>query len=129
MDNVLNIENRLQDRRLRRELETRSHKVEAVRKLVQCTSCRLRCAMCGCQTESRDPEASRLGDLDFLLCTSCRTDFEDFKAVYEGRQATELFWHNEQWVALWSSWIDYQRATRNFIDSEGFKQLMKSLCK
>jgi hypothetical protein len=129
MDNVLNIEDRLQANRRRRELETKSHKVEAVRKLVQCTSCRLRCSMCGCQLGGQNLQPSRFGDLDFALCASCRTDFDDYKAVVEGGQAPDLFWHNEQWMALWSSWTDYQRAIKNFMNSEGFKELMRSLCR
>lgn len=129
MDKVLNIEDRLQANRRRRELEARSHKVEAVRKLVQCTSCRLRCAMCGCQVENQDLQPSRFGELDFVLCTSCKTDFDDYKAVAEGRSAPESFWHNEQWAALWSAWLDYQSAIRKFINSEEFKELMRSLCR
>ncbi len=129
MDKVLNIEERLRANRRQREIEEGSQKVEAVRKLVQCTSCRLRCAMCGCQVDDEDPRPSRFGELDFQLCDSCRADFDDYKATVEGREIPELFWRNEQWTDLWTSWLEYQRSIRKFINSDGFKELMKSLCR
>ncbi len=127
MDKVLSIEERLQANRRQRELKAGSHKIEAVRKLVQCTSCRMRCAMCGCQVDDDDPRPSRFGELNFQLCASCRADFDDYKAMADGREVPELFWRNEQWADLWASWLEYQRAIKDFINSDGFKELMKSL--
>ncbi|HDR13893.1 MAG TPA: hypothetical protein ENN79_00110 [Desulfobacteraceae bacterium] len=129
MDNLLNIEDLLQTRRRRRELENKTRKVQALRKLVQCTSCRLRCAMCGCRVDSGDMKTSGFEDLEFVLCESCRTDFDDYKAAFEKKRVSECFWHNKEWMALWSSWIGYQRSIRGFIDSEEFKQLMNSFCR
>ncbi|MFO8090249.1 MAG: hypothetical protein R6U13_10465 [Desulfatiglandaceae bacterium] len=129
MDNILNIEDLLQTRRRRRELETKTRKVQAVRKLVQCTSCRFRCAMCGGRVEVDDMQPVKFEELDFVLCENCKTDFDDYKAVVEKKLSSDCFWHNKEWVALWSSWIGYQRAIRSFKNSKEFKQLMHAFCR
>lgn len=129
MDNILNIEDLLQTRRRRRELESKTRRIQALRNLVQCTSCRFRCAMCGCRIGSDDMQPASFQGLDFVLCENCKTDFDDYKAVVEKKRLPDCFWHNDEWVALWSSWIRYQRAMRSFMNSEEFKQLMHSFCR
>jgi hypothetical protein len=64
-----------------------------------------------------------------VLCGSCKTDFDDYKTAVEKERDRDCFWHNEQWMALWSSWICYQRAIRSFINSEEFRQLINAFCR
>jgi len=129
MDNILNIEDLLQTKRRRRELETKTRKVQALRKLVQCASCRFRCAMCGSRLDGDEMRPTSFEDLDFILCENCQTDFDDFRAMMQKEGPPDCFWHNEEWMTLWSSWIGYQRSIRSFMNSEEFKQLMHAFCR
>lgn len=129
MDKILNIEDLLQTKRRRRELETKTRRIQALRNLVQCASCRFRCAMCGARLEGEAMQPAKFEELDFILCENCKTDFDDYKAMVEKKRSPDCFWHNEEWVMLWSSWIAYQRAMRRFMNSEEFKQLMHAFCR
>jgi hypothetical protein len=85
--------------------------------------------MWGARVEGDDIQPVNFEELDFVLCEDCKTDFDDYKALVEKKRSLDCFWHNGEWVALWSSWIGYQRAIKNFKNSEEFKQLMHAFCR
>ena len=126
MNKVLNITNRLEDKKRKQQIEAHRHKVETVQKIVQCASCHFRCAMCGYNLDAIDsshpPVPSPAG---FYLCEKCRAEFEDFSKMVRGKKGSEVFWHNKEWMNLWSAWLDYQQAIGEFKKSVEFKQITK----
>jgi len=128
MDKVVNIEEKLASKRRKLQLEKRQEKIGAIQKLIQCSSCHFRCALCG----------QHLGDLDssptvpsasfgFVFCDDCGEDFEEYLAVSRGEKSSEVSWHNEEWMKMWSAWLDYRRTINGFVDSPEFKSLLDEL--
>ena len=125
MDKVLNINDRLQDKKRKRHEELHRQKAEALQRVVQCSSCQLSCAMCDSHFDMPDvvcPPASSYPDLN--LCESCRAEYNDFLEISKGDKDSDIFWHNEEWVGLWAAWLDYHKAIEKFRTSKEFKQLI-----
>jgi hypothetical protein len=38
---------------------------------------------------------------------------------------SEIYWHNKEWMRLWSAWIEYRKAITKFRDSNEFRRLIK----
>ena len=125
---VLDITQRLQEKSLKQHLEANRDKIETAQRIVQCGLCRLKCAMCGYHAKSPDsPRQLILSPFGFSLCEICSAEFEDFLKIKKGKQKTDVLWHNQEWVKLWSAWLDFQRTIMDFRDSSEFTQLQRSL--
>ena len=123
MSKVLNIADRLEEKRLKREVEAHRHKLGTLQRIVQCASCHFRCAMCSSHLEAADsphPPASPSGN--FHLCESCRAEYEDFLKMKNANEGSHLPWHNKEWQKMWSAWFNYHQAIREFRNSGEFKQ-------
>ncbi|HDZ89438.1 MAG: hypothetical protein JRJ09_00850 [Deltaproteobacteria bacterium] len=126
MEKVLNITGRIEDRRRKQQVETHRDRFEAMQRLVQCSACHLKCAMCG--RHKKGPEepsipGSRI-PVEETLCEGCRSEFEAFKKLSKGGKKDEdPFWHNEEWRQLWTSWLEYQRSIMKFRNSFDFRGL------
>ena len=128
MNNVLNINDRLEEKRQKQQAEVHRHKIEAVQRSIQCSSCHYKCAMCGYHLETADSSCpSELSPSDLNLCKSCRAEFEDFTKILGGKKDSKVFWHNKEWMYLWSAWLDYIKAIKKFRKSKEFKQLTEML--
>ncbi len=131
MNKVLNITSRLEDKKRKHQIEIYRDKIETVQRFVQCSSCHFKCAMCGHHfenTESIYPPSSSPSP-GFYLCESCRAEFEDFLKITSGKKGSDVFWHNKEWVKLWSSWLDFRQAIGDFKNSAEFEQITKNFDK
>ena len=126
MNNILNITKKLEEKKRKNTIELYGNKIETLKRFVQCSSCHFRCSMCG--HHFKNPEAIRPASstTDFYLCESCREEFEDFLKTTSGEKKSTAFWHNDEWVSLWSSWLDFRRAIMRFRDSDEFEQMTKT---
>jgi hypothetical protein len=119
MDNVLSITDRLESKRREAQVKVYKEKATAIRKIVQCCSCGLRCGMCGQHMEPSETCCThQRGGQPFHLCETCRADFQDYKERLSGKHSEDLFWHNDEWMGLWSAWVQFQDALRKFKDSK-----------
>jgi hypothetical protein len=126
-DNVLSITDRLENKRRETQVKVYREKVTTIRKIVQCGSCALRCGMCGQHMEASGACCPRHGGGEpFHLCDACRADFQDYQDRLNGKAGEDLFWHNDEWVALWSAWVRLQEALRRFKDSKACRDLTGS---
>ena len=125
MTNVFDIGHVREEKDRARHARSTRRKIETVRRLVQCTSCRFRCAMCGDRSEDDVPETA--SGSEFTLCAGCREEYEAFLALSDGKDASDAFWHNEAWYALWGAWADYQRAIKAFKNSKEFREIIAQL--
>ena len=121
MDKILNITARLENKKRKEQIEAFRLKVEAVRMIAQCSTCQLKCAMCGHHVEAGSCCDST--DRDLNLCENCQAEYADFQDMMSGKRIMEVFWHNEAWMNLWSTWLKYQEAIRKFKSTPEFKQL------
>jgi len=130
MDKVINIEKRIESKKQRRQLEAYRGKLESVQKVIQCSACHHRCAMCGHYLKDSDATYdSPAASFGFALCDCCKAEFEDFLAISRDKRRTDIFWHNREWVKMWSAWLDYRQAIDGFVNSREFKSLLEELSK
>jgi len=126
MDKVLNITDRLKNKKHKENEEVYRQKAETVQRVVQCSSCQLSCAMCGTHLESTEsccPPATSYPNLN--LCEYCRAEYNDYLEMSAGNKRSDIFWHNNEWIKLWSAWVEYHKAIKKFRNSKEFKQLTK----
>ncbi len=128
VDKIVSLSERLESKRHKKQIERYRGKTETIQKIIQCGSCQIRCSMCGLylkkeETSTEIPHAS----MGLMLCESCRSEFDDFLSVSRGQQQSDVFWHNKEWVKMWSAWINYRKAMTAFVDSPEFKLLMEEL--
>ncbi len=124
MEKVLNITDRLESRKRKREAKRYRERLMAIERAVQCASCEFKCNMCGRQfrEDERTPTSAFGG---YSLCDSCRSEFDDFIKISTKQETERMFWHKEAWLRLWSAWVDYQEALKKFRESSEFKQLLE----
>ena len=123
MEKVLNITDRLEDKKRKQQLALYRQQVETIQRIVQCASCHLRCAMCGCHLKGAEASCPVSSSRGFTLCQSCDAEFQDFLKMTKGRRRKDIFWHNQEWLDLWSAWLDYQNALRAFRRSPEFHEI------
>jgi hypothetical protein len=130
MKKILNITDRLEDRKRSEQIETYRNKFESVQRLLQCSGCHFKCSMCGHHVErAQEKDRPPATELNFNLCSNCLSEFEDFlKASNKEIQKKDIFWHTEEWLELWSTWVTFQRALNNFKASINLKQLNHRSC-
>lgn len=128
MTKLVDITDRLEEKRRGRQVHLHREKLEAIKRIAYCSSCRLRCALCGCTLDGlKEGALPNLASPHLNLCESCRSDFEDFLDTVSRQKSPQLPWHNEQWKKLWSAWLEYQRAVREFRNSSEVKRLMQEI--
>jgi Pyruvate/2-oxoacid:ferredoxin oxidoreductase delta subunit len=124
MTKIVDMQGQIEKKRQKELLEKYRGRVETVQKMIQCSSCHFRCAMCGIQIESGSTAKSPAG---LSFCEGCRLEFEEYQDVSKGRKKPEVFWHNMEWLNVWSSWLSYRRAISAFINSREFKLLVEEM--
>jgi hypothetical protein len=125
MEKVSSITERIEDKKRRHEILRFRNVLRTVQRTVQCSSCSLKCCMCGAPMESAGPPVPERAGIsrEFHLCEGCGAEFEDYLDLVQGGKASGLFWHNREWIRLWSSWMEYQTAIGEFRNTPEFRRL------
>ena len=125
MDKIVNIEKHLGRKKRKEYLERHRNKIRSLKSSIQCSSCHLRCAMCGFHIEAKAASNQNFKlSHGFALCEDCRVEFEDFISVSRDGKPSELFWHNAEWREMWSAWLLYRHALKAFIASPEFNSIL-----
>jgi hypothetical protein len=124
MTKIVDMQNQIEKKRQKELLEKFHGRVETIQKMIQCSACHFRCAMCGIQIESESVGKSPAG---LSLCEGCRLEFEEYQDLSKGRKKPEVFWHNAEWLNVWASWLSYRRAISAFMNSREFKLLVEEM--
>lgn len=125
---IVSLGDRIRNKKLLEEKEKNQGKVETIRSIVQCASCHMKCAMCGLHLDRPDMSSeSRLLSLGLVFCKSCGDEYKDFMANIEGEKGTKLFWHNKEWLDMWSAWLSYRKSVKAFINSPEFQLLLNDI--
>lgn len=110
-----------------RDAGMRQRKIEALKKLFQCTRCHMKCAKCGAQIEGESDMSSRFAS-PYSFCGNCREEYEEYRERVEGTAAIpRYYWHNDAWMKVWESWIEEQRWLDQYRQSKEFLQLIEEV--
>ncbi len=128
MDNVIDIQTRIDRLRQGQQMERHREKIRALQKVLHCSSCHLKCAMCGHPLsgppETRGGETTPPG---YAFCDGCKGEFEDFMSISSGGKGAEVFWHTTAWMEMWSAWLDFQQAIQRFKRSPEYTLLLSEI--
>ncbi|HBD09824.1 MAG TPA: hypothetical protein DCZ69_16355 [Syntrophobacteraceae bacterium] len=127
MGNIIEFGKKAQDLKSIRDETVRQRKIDALKKIFQCTRCLLKCAKCGAQMDM-DPNSNARTVAPYAFCRSCHEEYQEFKE----RQAGTLlhpryYWHNDSWMQVWESWLEQQRCLDEYRQSKEFLQLLQEV--
>lgn len=129
MDKIASLTDLIAKKKYQDQIRLSRHVIDTLRWLINCTACKSKCAMCAKPFMDNAGFSVMAGNLKFSLCENCNTEYESYQASAVHEDVNQKFWHNNEWIALWSSWIEYQKSVQNFRNSEEFnliKQYMGS---
>jgi hypothetical protein len=127
MADIIEFGKKVQDLKSVRDADQRTRKIEAIRKLIQCQRCMMKCAKCGTQLEgeSQDP-AKYISPHRF--CSNCQEEYEEYRDRVDKRLTVpRYYWHNDLWMEAWKSWLDHQRLLDEYRLSKEFLQLLREV--
>jgi hypothetical protein len=125
MNKIIDMQEKIEGKKQKEQLDKYRGRVETIQKIVQCSSCHLRCAMCGLQVSVADPADKT--PFGFTLCEGCKSEFEEYVAISRAKKTPDVFWHNREWLEIWSAWLSYRKAINAFTASREFKLLVEEL--
>jgi hypothetical protein len=125
MTRIVDIHDQLEKKKKKEHLEKYRGRLDSIQKIIQCSHCRFRCAMCGIQVTSG--EAVERTPLGLSFCGDCMAEFEEFVSVTKGKKPPEVFWHNQEWIEVWRAWMDYRKAISAFVASKEYNLLLEEL--
>lgn len=125
MADVIEFEKRFQNLKSVRDSSLRQRKLDALRKIFQCTRCMLKCAKCGAQLDSQGEESSRYGS-PYRFCSNCFEEYEEYRErVNNSHFRPKFYWHNEAWMRVWKTWLEHQDSLNQYRQSKEFLQLLE----
>ena len=128
MADIIPFQDRLRKQKegiLSKEKKQRS---DSFRMVMQCTACPHKCAKCGSQLEVPQSKIVSAA-LPLRLCPGCWEEYRLFQELVSGRSpaAGQEYYHNQTWLGIWKSWLEYQRYLQEFRNSEEFSRLVEEL--
>jgi hypothetical protein len=127
MAEILEFDKKCQDLKSSRDTILRQRKIEALRKIFQCTRCMLKCAKCGTQLETEMQESSKYAT-PYTFCRNCYDEYQEYRERAKNDQWNpRYYWHNDTWVKVWESWIEHQRWLDRYRQSKEFLELLQEV--
>jgi DNA replicative helicase MCM subunit Mcm2 (Cdc46/Mcm family) len=122
MADILEFGKKAENCKWERDNTFRQLKIEALRKIFQCSRCVVKCSKCGAQVDSQ--EYVRFA-APYNFCKSCMQEYEEFRARAGGNHAdSDCYWRNSAWMRVWETWLKHQDALDQYRQSKEFLQLM-----
>jgi hypothetical protein len=127
MADVIEFDKKCQDLKSSRDTLLRQRKIEALRKIFQCTRCMLKCAKCGTQLESDMQESPKYAT-PYTFCRNCNDEYHEYRERIEKNQPNpKYYWHNDVWMKVWESWLKHQKWLDQYRQSKEFLQLLQEV--
>ncbi len=125
MAEILEFGRKVQDLKSIKDSSLRQKKLEALKKVFQCAQCMVKCAKCGSQIEAQRRDAQRFA-APYSFCRNCREEYEEYQQRIRGEEpGPRYYWHNDQWLDVWRSWLDHQQSLDRYKHSKEFLQLIE----
>jgi hypothetical protein len=87
----------------------------------------MKCAKCGAQLDKEGAEPAKYAG-PHRFCVNCQEEYDEYRDRLEKKEAhPRYYWHNDLWMAAWSSWIEHQRALDEYRLSKEFLQLLREV--
>lgn len=127
MAEILEFDKKCQDLKSSRDTVLRQRKIEALRKIFQCTRCMLKCAKCGTQLETEMQESYKYAT-PYTFCRNCYDEYQEYRERIQKSQVnSKYYWHNDTWMKVWESWLEHQKWLDVYRQSKEFFQLMQEV--
>ena len=122
MAEIIELEKRRQQQEHKKADALRDDKIAVLKKVLQCARCQLKCSRCGAQIqEAGEIEPSKL---PYPLCSECVGEYEVYVKLSRGETPAGQYWHNEEWLEVWQSWLKHQQALDQYRNSKEFLKLV-----
>ncbi len=123
MADIIEFGKKADDLKSEREITLRHRKIDALKKVFQCSRCMMKCSKCGAQAEGRPDEATKFA-APYTFCKSCQEEYEEYRARAAGNRSTSCYWHNSEWMKVWETWLNHQKSLDSYRQSKEFLQLL-----
>lgn len=125
MANIIEFGRKVQSLKSMKDTSLRQKKLESLKKIFQCTRCMMKCAKCGAHIE-RDKEDSRRFATPYPFCRNCQEEYQEYRERSDGTQGNpNYYWHNDDWMEVWKTWIEHQKSLDRYKSSKEFMQLVE----
>ncbi|NLI33149.1 MAG: hypothetical protein GX422_10300 [Deltaproteobacteria bacterium] len=127
MAEIIEFGKKAQDLKGLRDQGLRQRKIEALKKVFQCSRCLLKCAKCGSQLEMSAAERSQFAT-PYPLCRNCQDEYREYRERTAGKRTNpDCYWYNEKWMRVWESWLEHQSCLDEYRQSKEFLQLLEEV--
>ena len=120
---IIELEKRRQRQQREKPDGLSEEKLDVLRKVLQCARCQLKCARCGTQIE--EAENGKHSPLPYPLCSDCGDEYKLYLELATGASGAERYWHNQQWMEIWRTWLQHQKALDHYRSSKEFIKLLQ----
>ncbi len=127
MSKIISLDDKLKLSAQEKAAAIRKRKILAVRKVFQCTHCASKCERCGVGLGPDNRTNADNTRVPYHFCDSCAEEYIDFIDRLQGRGDEQAYWHNEAWLKVWQTWIEYQGAIDHYLRSKEFRRLLREL--
>ena len=113
MTKIIQLDKKLQHTKEKKAEIIRKRKILAVQKIFQCMHCVFKCEKCGTQIAFEHESGVKISadpKVPYRFCESCSEEYVDYIDRLQGKGNSEYYWHNEDWLKVWRTWIDYKGA-------------------
>ena len=122
---IIEFEKRRRQQQDEEAVALRGEKLHLLQKVLQCARCQLKCSRCG--TQVKEDDRWKPSGLPYVLCSGCGEEYEAYVKLSRGEVASKCYWHNKEWMQVWSSWLKHQEALDQYRDSKEFLKLLNEL--
>jgi hypothetical protein len=119
---IIELEKRRQQQQSEKTNGLTEEKLEVLKKVLQCARCQLKCSRCGTQIEQ--PEDRQHSPLPYPLCSGCVDEYKVYLELTEGASGGKSYWHNQEWIEIWRTWLQHQKALDHYRNSKEFIKLL-----
>jgi len=127
MADILEFGKKVENLKSERETSLRQRKIEALRKIFQCTRCVMKCSKCGSQIEAQSEDCTKFA-APYTFCKSCQEEYEEYRKRTSGDKSDSIcYWHNAAWMKVWESWLNHQKYLDQYRQSKEFLQLLEEV--
>jgi hypothetical protein len=127
MSKIISLDDKLQISAAQRAALVRKRKIMTVRKVFQCTHCASKCERCGAGLGSENQPKTDHPHIPYHLCESCTEEYVEYIQRLQGKGDPDAYWYNHAWMKIWQTWIEYQGAIDQYLQSKEFRQLLDEL--
>ncbi len=97
-------------------------KIDVLKRVLQCARCQFKCSRCGTQIDESGEK--QLSNVSYPLCSGCGEEYEVYLKLSRGELTAGHYWHNEEWLDVWRTWLKHQQALDHYRNSKEFIKLL-----